>query len=170
MKKKDKTWCFCVDFRHLNAITAKTKYHVPIIDELLDELAGAIWFSSLDLTAGYHPIHLKDGATPKMAFQTHLGHYEFKVMVFGLSGAPSMFQLAMNTTLAPVLRKCALVFLTIFWCTAERMKTIVTISSWCFSYCNMTNGKSRSPSVPLLKSTSLFGPYNNQWRRCVYRP
>lgn len=47
---------------------AKTKYHVPIIDELLDELAGAIWFSSLDLTAGYHQSHLKEGATPKTAF------------------------------------------------------------------------------------------------------
>lgn len=98
-----------MDFRHLNAITAKTKCPVPVRDELLDELSGASWFSSLDLTAGYHQIRLKEDATHKTAFQTHSGHYEFKVMAFGLSGAPATF-MAMNTTLSPVLRKCVLVF------------------------------------------------------------
>lgn len=96
----------------MNAITAKSKYPVPIIEELLDELEGASWFSSLDLTAGYHQILLKPGEEPKIAFQTHTGHYEFHVMAFGLSGAlcPSTFMKAMNTTLAPLLRHCALVF------------------------------------------------------------
>lgn len=77
MKKKDGTFRFCVDFRHLNAITVKSKYPVPIIEELLDELSGANWFSSLDLTAGYHQILLKPGKEHKTAFQTHIGHYEF---------------------------------------------------------------------------------------------
>ena len=54
VKKKDGSFQFCVDFRQLNAITAKCKYHVPVIEELLNELQGASWFSSLDLTAGYH--------------------------------------------------------------------------------------------------------------------
>jgi hypothetical protein len=53
VKKKDNTWCFCVDYRHLNAITVKGKYPVPIIDELLDELFGAQYFTSLDLQAGF---------------------------------------------------------------------------------------------------------------------
>jgi hypothetical protein len=110
VKKKDGTFHFCVDFRHLNAITAKSKYPVPIIEELLDELEGASWFSSLDLTAGYHQILLKPGEEPKTAFQTHTGHYEFRVMAFGLSGAPGTFLKAMNTTLALLLRRCALVF------------------------------------------------------------
>ncbi|CAO2191183.1 unnamed protein product [Urochloa humidicola] len=110
VKKKDQSWRFCVDFRHLNAITLKCKYPVPLIDDFLDELGKASWFTSLDLTAGYHQIRLKPGEAYKTAFQTHTGHYEFRVMAFGLSGAPATFQKAMNTTLTPLLRKCVLVF------------------------------------------------------------
>lgn len=110
VKKKDNTWRFCVDYRHLNAITLKSKYPVPIIDEFLDELTHASWFSCLDLRAGFHQIRLKPGEEFKTAFQTHCGHFEFRVMAFGLTGAPGSFQEAMNSTLAPYLRKFVLVF------------------------------------------------------------
>jgi len=110
VKKKDNTWRFCVDYRHLNAITVKCKYPVPIIDEFLDELSRAKWFSSLDLRAGFHQIRLKSGEEFETAFQTHLGQFEFRVMSFGLTGAPGSFQGAMNDTLAPYLRKFVLVF------------------------------------------------------------
>ncbi|WVZ69878.1 LOW QUALITY PROTEIN: hypothetical protein U9M48_018599 [Paspalum notatum var. saurae] len=110
VKKKDHSWRFCVDYRHLNALTVKTKYPVSIIDELLDELGQASWFSSLDLRAGYHQVLLKPGEEFKTTFQTHSGHYEFRVMAFGLSGAPATFQYAMNTNLHSLLRKCVLVF------------------------------------------------------------
>jgi hypothetical protein len=76
----------------------------------VDELAGASWFSKLDLIASYHQMCLAPGEEYKTAFQTHSGHYEFKVMAFGLCGAPNTFQGAMNATLEPLLRKCALVF------------------------------------------------------------
>jgi hypothetical protein len=110
VKKKDFTWRPMVDYRHLNSLTVKTKYSLPLIDELLDELQGSSWFSKLDLRAGYHLIRLAPGEEYKTTFHTHHGHYEFLVIAFGLTGAPTTFQSVMNKTLAPVLRKCALVF------------------------------------------------------------
>lgn len=110
VRKKDGTWRMCVDYRHLNNLTIKSKYPVPIIEELLDELSGSKWFTKLDLRAGYHQIRMAPGEEHKTAFQTHSGHFEYKVMSFGLTGAPTTFQGAMNQTLSSVLRKCALVF------------------------------------------------------------
>jgi hypothetical protein len=110
VKKKDGTWRFCIDYRGLNAITVKGKYPLPVIDELIDELAGSSWFSKLDLRAGYHQICLAQGEEYKTDFQTHFGQFEFKFMAFGLCGAPNTFQGAMNATLAPLLRTCALFF------------------------------------------------------------
>lgn len=110
VKKKDMSWRFCVDFRHLNALTVKSQFPIPLMEEILNELSHASWFSSLDLCSGFHQILLQPGESYKTAFSTHEGHFEFRVLAFGLSGAPATFQGAMNTTLKPLLRKCVMVF------------------------------------------------------------
>jgi hypothetical protein len=111
VKKKDGSLWMCVDYRPLNAVTIKNKYPLPRIDVLFDQLASAKVFSKIDLQSGYHQIKNRASDVPKTAFSTRYGLYEFLVMSFGLTNAPTYFMYLMNSVFLNELDKFVVVFI-----------------------------------------------------------
>jgi len=109
--KADGSLRMCVDYRALNNVTQKDRYPLPRIDDLFDQLRGAQHFTSLDLQSGYHQVRISEEDIPKTAFRTPLGHFQWRVLSFGLTNAPATFMRMMSQVLAPYIGKFVLVYL-----------------------------------------------------------
>ena len=107
--KKDGDYRFCVDFRRVNSVTKKDAQPMPRIDDILEQLGGARYFSTLDLASRYWQVPLREEDREKTAFSVGVDHYEFTVMPFGLTNASATFQRMMGNVLKGI--KGCLVFI-----------------------------------------------------------
>jgi hypothetical protein len=96
VKKKDGPLRLCIDFMKLNKVTINNKYHFPRIDDLIDQLKGERIFLKIDLISQYHEVRIKEEDINKTTFITRYGNYEFTIVLFGLSNAPTIFMCLVN--------------------------------------------------------------------------
>jgi hypothetical protein len=100
-----------MDYHALNEVTVKNKHPLPRIDDLFDQLCGACVFSQIDLWSGYHQLRVRECDILKTAFVSRYGLYEFTVISFGLTNAPTYFMYMMNKVFMEYLDKFVMVFI-----------------------------------------------------------
>jgi hypothetical protein len=101
----------CVDYRSLNEVTIKNKYPLLRIEDQFDQMRGASIFTKIDLRSGYHQLKIRESDIPKTTFRTRYGLYEYTVMSFGLTNAPTYFMYLMNKVFMKYLDKFGVVFI-----------------------------------------------------------
>ena len=111
VKKKDGTLRLCIDFKELNKVTVKSKYPLPMIDDLCDQLQWSCVVSKIDLTSRYYQLRVKGEDILKIVFHTRYGHYEFLVIPFCLTNSPAAFMDLMNRVFKPYLDQFVVVFI-----------------------------------------------------------
>ncbi|GBG76445.1 hypothetical protein CBR_g22193 [Chara braunii] len=111
VRKKNKDMRLCIDYRKLNAQTIRNASPLPRIDDLLERLGGAQFFSKLNLKSGFHQLKIHKEDRYKTAFKTRYGHFKWLVMPFGLTNAPTTFQAAMTTEFRHMLDRFVLIYL-----------------------------------------------------------
>ncbi|GJS52179.1 putative reverse transcriptase domain-containing protein [Tanacetum coccineum] len=111
VKKKDRSFRMCIDYRELNKLTVKNRYPLLRIDGLFDQLQGSSIYSKIDFRSGYHQLRVHEEDILKTTFKTRYGHYEFQVMPFGLMNAPAVFMDLMNRMCNQFLDKFMIVFI-----------------------------------------------------------
>ncbi len=109
--KKDGGLRPCIDYQKLNEITVKFRYPLPLVQTALEQLRGATIFTKLDLRSAYNLIRIREGDEWKMAFVTPTGHYEYRVMPYGLVNAPSVFQGFMHEVLREFLHQFVIIYI-----------------------------------------------------------
>nr|GEW51940.1 putative reverse transcriptase domain-containing protein [Tanacetum cinerariifolium] len=111
VKKKDRFFRMCIDYRELNKLTIKNRYPLPMIDDLFDQLQGSQFFSKIDLRSEYHQLRVHEDDILKTMFRTRYEHFKFTVMPFGLTNAPTVFIVLINRFCRPYLDKFVIVFI-----------------------------------------------------------